>query len=99
MKGDERVQHIKHNIHRLPVAKAFLSGNERAERFPLNELSDQIPVTHVGLASPEDLDHVRVVDLAKGTDLAHYCVITFSVVEKLERSLLALEFITNVIDL
>src|SRR5580658_582346 len=99
MKSDERVQHIECDIYRLPVAKAPVSADELLERLPVNELGDEIPVAGIGLARPEDLHHVGMMDLPQGADLAAHRLIPGGAVEELERSLLTLDVIAYAIDL
>src|ERR1039458_9723640 len=99
LKTDGRVEHVECNIHRFPVAKELLSGGELIEWLPVNELDDEIPVADAGLARPEDLHHVGMMDLSQGADLAAHRLITGSVVEELQRSLLTLDIVAHVIDL
>src|SRR5690349_10684873 len=69
------------------------------ERLTLDVLGDQVPVTGVGLASPEDLHDVWVMNLSKGADLAPYRLVAGGAIELLERSLFALDVIPHPIDL
>src|SRR5215469_18706195 len=84
MKGDERVEQIECHVYRLPVAKVPPPGDELFQRLPVNELGDEIPVTRVALAGPEDLYHVGMTDLPQGADLAAHRLIPGGVVEKLK---------------
>src|SRR5215472_1647296 len=99
MKGDERVEQIERDVHGLSVAKVFLSGGEFAERFPVDELGDEIPVAVVGLAGPEDLYDVGMTDLPQGADLAAHRLIPGGAVEELERPVRALDVIVHAVDL
>src|SRR6516165_6627474 len=99
MKSDERVEQIERDVNCLPVAKVFLSGGEFAERFPVDELSDEIPVAVVGLAGPEDLHDVGMMDLPQGADLAAHRLVPGGAVEELERPVRTLDVIVHAIDL
>ena len=70
VEGDERVEQVERDVYRLPVAKASLPVDELVERLAVDELGDEIPVAGVGLAGPEDLHHVGMMDLPQGADLA-----------------------------
>src|SRR3984885_4168332 len=99
MKGDERLEQVEGDIDGFPVAKVPVSGDELAEWLPVDELGDEIPVARAGLAGPEDLHHVGMMDLAQGADLAAHRFISGGAVEELERPLLALDLIAHAVDL
>src|SRR5580704_10912072 len=99
MKCDERVEQVEGDIGCFPVAEVPVPADELAEWLSVDELGDQIPVAGLGLAGPEDLDHVGMMDLAQGADLAAHRLVPGDAVEELERSLLALDVIAHAIDL
>src|SRR3984885_2621477 len=99
MKGDERTEQIEGDIDGFPVAKVLASGDELTEWLPVNEFGDEIPLACAGLAGPEDLHHVGMMDLAQGADLAAYRFIAGGAVEELERPLLALDVLAHAVDL
>ena len=99
VKGDERVQQVERDVDGLAVAQALLAGGELVERFPVDELGDEVPVAGVGLAGPEDLHHVGVLDLPQGADLAAHGLVPGGVVEELDRALLVLDVVADAVDL
>ncbi len=58
----------------------------------------KIPFARVGTVGPDDLNDVRVMDLAKCADLASHGVITGRVVEQLQGPLFAFDNISDSID-
>src|SRR5580704_18887264 len=99
MKCDERVEQVEGDVDCFPVAEVPGPADELAERLPVDELGDQIPLAGLGLAGPEHLHHVGMMDLAQGADLAAHRLVPGGAGEELERSLLALDVIPDAVDL
>ena len=99
MDGDERVEDVERDVDGLAIAQVALAGGVLVERLAVDVLGDEVPVAGVGLAGPEDLDDVGVVDLAKRADLAAHGVVAGGVVEQLEGALLALDLVAHSVHL
>jgi hypothetical protein len=99
VEGGERGEQVQGDVDGLPVAQVPVSADELIQRFPVDELGDEIPVAGAGLAGPEDLHHVGVVDLPQRADLTAHRLVPGGAVEQLERSLLILDVIAHAVDL
>src|SRR5512146_329410 len=99
MEGGECLEQVERDVHRLPVAKIPLSSRELLQRLAVNELGDEIPLARARLAGPEDLHHVAVPDLPQRADLAAHRLMPGGGGEQLECSLLALDLVTDLVDL
>ena len=92
MDRDERVEHVERDVDRLPVPEVRLARRcSRRASSPSTYSMIRYHSPSVGLVGPDDLDDVRVVDLAQRADLAADRVVAGGVLEQLERPLLALD--------
>src|SRR4249920_2601689 len=99
MESHERVEQVECDIYRFSVAQVPVSGDKLIERLPVDELGDEVPVAGAGLAGPEDLHHVGVMDSTQGADLAAHRLVAGRGFEEFERSLLTLDVIAHAVAL
>src|SRR5205085_1845495 len=98
MDRDEGVKDVDGDVDGFTVAQLALAGGVLVERLTVDVLGDEVPIAGVGLAGPEDLHHVGVMDLAKRADFPADRLVAGGVVEELEGTLLALDLVTNPVD-
>ena len=99
MDRDQSVEDVESDVDGFAVAEVLLAGCVVTQGLAVDVLGDEIPVAGAGLAGPEDLDDVRVVDLAERADLATDSFVAGGVVEELEGPLLALDLVADPVDL
>src|ERR1022692_1234918 len=99
MNGNQGVEDVEGNVNCLAIPKVPLAGGVVIEGLTVDVLGDEVPVASLCLSSPKDFHDVGVVDLPECSDLPADSVVASSVLEKLERSVLALKLVPDSINL
>src|SRR4051794_9181288 len=95
----ERVENVQGHIHCFSVAQVPSPRHVGLKRLAIDVFRDQEPIAPIGLSRPEDLNHVRMVDLAQRPDLPANRLVAGCAIKELERTLLVFHLVEDMEDL